>query len=637
MNPTILAAGILPNVTFTVGGASQQLAYNIGVNPVTVPQDSLHVLKLILQIKSPSGFVMYQNAGWNTSSFTSPDSLTGAYDLPTLTGVVTPESGEYQINIQAEYIDSTSAPVTTNATVNYLSSSLCVSCLPNPAFNAVTNCAAVIYTITDITNYALKGYSLVNVSRVITAVPPTGSGQPTATGTLKVLQIDNGSEGNGILWNGVYTLGLASTATYLQGSTTIVQTLTLSQEDTVSCLDPRCVMLCILDKLNTEYINARLENPKHAPAIGQRLLLGVAELVLVNQAISCGEPFENYIANFQTVTDVTFECTCCDDNVPTGPVMPIPSCTTGGSPGAAGAPGSVWYNGSGVPASNVGINGDYYLDNVSGNYYQKVSGAWVLKGNLDGPQGIQGLTGQNGQSGASLIWAPSLNLPFTGHGSGITFTPGVIPGACFQSEGDTVRVNMWVNNPALGDGYIQFSANSTVITDLQVNAQSLNTYVWYVEVAITLHSPSSNVWVLQVRSKATVYLGGATVTFFEAESLLPVLTIITGYTPLTDVPFIVDFNNATADGVLTFIEGISEKVGLVMPRVVPIYTNPTGGSTYTNVTLANIPNSNFAVYLDGLIQTPSIDYTYATNSTQGTITWLGTAPVAGSRLTIIPI
>ena len=180
MTPTILAAGILPEVTFAIGGASQNLIYDIGINPVSVPTGTNLTLKIILQIVSPSGYVMYENAGWNTSNFSAPDLLTGTAPLPPLTGYTTPESGVYKINIQAQYTDSTGLnPIVTNATVNYSSGNVCVSCLPSPALNIVPNCTNVLLTMTDVTNYVLSGYTFTGVSRVLQAVPPPNSGRGT--------------------------------------------------------------------------------------------------------------------------------------------------------------------------------------------------------------------------------------------------------------------------------------------------------------------------------------------------------------------------------------------------------------------------------------------------------------------------
>ncbi|HEX3817535.1 MAG TPA: hypothetical protein VHW03_04535 [Chthoniobacterales bacterium] len=58
--------------------------------------------------------------------------------------------------------------------------------------------------------------------------------------------------------------------------------------------------------------------------------------------------------------------------------------------GLAGAPGSVWRNGSGVPSDSLGADGDYYLDDDAGNVYAKAAGAYTLVAEITGPPGSQG-------------------------------------------------------------------------------------------------------------------------------------------------------------------------------------------------------------------------------------------------------
>jgi hypothetical protein len=61
-----------------------------------------------------------------------------------------------------------------------------------------------------------------------------------------------------------------------------------------------------------------------------------------------------------------------------------------GSAGAAGAPGSILRNGNGAPSNSLGIDGDYYLDDVMGDVYHKVSGSYSVVANVKGPQGASG-------------------------------------------------------------------------------------------------------------------------------------------------------------------------------------------------------------------------------------------------------
>jgi hypothetical protein len=74
----------------------------------------------------------------------------------------------------------------------------------------------------------------------------------------------------------------------------------------------------------------------------------------------------------------------------TPPANTAPDWTVVLSTGAAGAPGSVWYDGSGVPSGGLGINGDYYLENTSGDVYKKVTGTWGIVANIKGPVGASG-------------------------------------------------------------------------------------------------------------------------------------------------------------------------------------------------------------------------------------------------------
>src|ERR1035437_437423 len=53
-----------------------------------------------------------------------------------------------------------------------------------------------------------------------------------------------------------------------------------------------------------------------------------------------------------------------------GPQGPIGLTGPMGGPGANGA---VWRTGTGVPSNGLGADGDYYLDNSTGNVYQRMT------------------------------------------------------------------------------------------------------------------------------------------------------------------------------------------------------------------------------------------------------------------------
>lgn len=59
-----------------------------------------------------------------------------------------------------------------------------------------------------------------------------------------------------------------------------------------------------------------------------------------------------------------------------------------GSPGTNGTNGELWFNGTGAPSGATGSIGDMYIDNSTGDYYEKTGAStWTLRGNLKGPAG----------------------------------------------------------------------------------------------------------------------------------------------------------------------------------------------------------------------------------------------------------
>ncbi|MCZ4498486.1 MAG: cell wall surface anchor family protein [Marmoricola sp.] len=72
-----------------------------------------------------------------------------------------------------------------------------------------------------------------------------------------------------------------------------------------------------------------------------------------------------------------------------------------GDTGDTGAAGSQWLTGITIPANTLGVDGDWYLDTLTSNAFQKVAGTWTLRVNLQGVQGDKGDRGDVGAAGAN--------------------------------------------------------------------------------------------------------------------------------------------------------------------------------------------------------------------------------------------
>lgn len=95
-----------------------------------------------------------------------------------------------------------------------------------------------------------------------------------------------------------------------------------------------------------------------------------------------------------------------------------------GPKGTDGPAGSQWHIGSGVPGNSVGAVGDFFLDSLSGHYYNKTTATnWHDSGTLKGAPGA-GLTIKPSVAGNAL---PSLGLGDAGNAYIIT-TDGTTAG-----------------------------------------------------------------------------------------------------------------------------------------------------------------------------------------------------------------
>lgn len=83
------------------------------------------------------------------------------------------------------------------------------------------------------------------------------------------------------------------------------------------------------------------------------------------------------------------------------------------------ATSSVWREGSGAPSDSLGVDGDFYLDGVSGNVYTKAAGAYTVACNIRGPTGATGATGAQGVIGPT---GPPGTTTFSGLTGTATFT-----------------------------------------------------------------------------------------------------------------------------------------------------------------------------------------------------------------------
>jgi hypothetical protein len=137
-------------------------------------------------------------------------------------------------------------------------------------------------------------------------------------------------------------------------------------------------------------------------------------------------------------------CNCNSGTIPRGPQGPQGPAGPTGLTGAEGTPGSIWYQGSGIPSNLLGINNDFYLDTDNGNVYQKVLGIWT------GP--ISNLTGQTGAQGAQgiagVVRLYSNTNNYQSSTAGVSFLPisPNISANVLTTNGQALKFTMYYTN-----------------------------------------------------------------------------------------------------------------------------------------------------------------------------------------------
>jgi hypothetical protein len=120
----------------------------------------------------------------------------------------------------------------------------------------------------------------------------------------------------------------------------------------------------------------------------------------------------------------------------------------GAASGAVTTGAEEWMSGSGAPSGTLGDPGDWYLDSVSGDFYEKTgSTTWTLRGNLKGPTGATGATGSTGSQGPA------------GTAGSKWYSGGGAPSAATGIVGD------WYLNDANGDVYEKTGSSTWTLRD----------------------------------------------------------------------------------------------------------------------------------------------------------------------------
>jgi hypothetical protein len=383
----------------------------------------------IFQVVDPTGQVVYENAGFAGNDFTSPDwdltdLVVANYNLLTYTGTDTPIYGDYTVNLKVQVTPNGLSAIDVEKSITY---ELNANLKPTQSLELTYDCNQATFTSTDTTVYgAPSGTTLQTITRTHITRPPLTSKR--SDGTTAQSTVTSSSQTNYLtatnnpLWTGSYDSSISAILTYKKGNDyTIVNVSAYEKSISVVCDTSLCTLFCYLKKLYNTYVDFKdAGNSVEANMALVKWQKGTDLFVLISKAMTCAtNEVEMLTDAFYKATGMTQGCGCGCDGDTSAPVIPTVSINgTNGTNGLtpefrmsgtllqwkyttdagwttlfdfdtiAGLDGTSFLQGSGVPSSGLGENGDSYLNIANGDIYLKSAGTWSVTGNVKGASGV---------------------------------------------------------------------------------------------------------------------------------------------------------------------------------------------------------------------------------------------------------
>jgi len=278
----------------------------------------------LFKITAPDGTIAYENAGFATNDFTSPDvdvdvsTLFDTVSLP-LDSKDEVQLGDYVLEYKIEVIGGVQPGV-------YTKSFSVQNCHVDPIVDVdfETDCFNSKLTSTDNTNYSTELVpSPTSIVRTHTAYPPPTSGLSDTVTPNKILVASPIS-------TKTWTLEVSSVVRWdYPDGLCIINTLEGDIEAEVTCDISICDIFCCIDKLYKRYEAKLGINSVLASQIKNQLDIVALDLVLFENALKCGhnDKAQVYYDHILAVSGCEPGCSCTDVDA----VQVIPVCVVTGT------------------------------------------------------------------------------------------------------------------------------------------------------------------------------------------------------------------------------------------------------------------------------------------------------------------
>lgn len=263
--------------------------------------------KTLLSLIAPDGSTVYQNSGYATDVYTSPDftltTTTLTKNLPVdINGNAL--TGNYVLSMKCQVVQGSDTTYGSASTI----SSVC-DCSVTVTIDLTADYATAVLTSVDTTNYG----AYLSISRTHTIYPPPISGLPSQATSATTNVYSN-------IVTTTWSSKITTTITYLYANDTYVECVATGSKEINVEADTLCQTLCLIKKFRTDFYSRY--GRKNTADMEEIYQLSVNEFALAMQAQRCGQDITPYINKIYELTGLDADCDCgCNDSFPT-PVVP---------------------------------------------------------------------------------------------------------------------------------------------------------------------------------------------------------------------------------------------------------------------------------------------------------------------------
>jgi hypothetical protein len=389
----------------------------------------------LVKIVDPTGAIIYQNAGFDTDNYNSPDfdnnTNTLAESIPTdvLGNYIT---GTYTIDLKCEVIQGDDTIYGSATTTSFV-----CGCTTVISIDVDVDYATAVITTTDTTNYG----AYVSLTRSHTIYPPPISGLPSQTTSATTNVYTN-------IVTTTWSVQIESTIVTLKANDTYITCEVSGSKEFLVEADTLCKTLCVLKTYRADLF--KKFGKVNTAEMERAWSLAMDEYVLAIQATRCGRPqseVQGYIDKAYAILGIDPSCDCgCSANDNPTPV--VPTSIINGTDGTDGVTPEFQNTGTWIQVS-------YDEGSTWTNLFSLAS--------VTGATGATGAAGANGANGVSVLYNEFPNSSTIGIGwETLTLGTYTLPLATLVTNGDEIVVKAAFTTPreaGLGTKQVRLSFN----------------------------------------------------------------------------------------------------------------------------------------------------------------------------------